>query len=308
MLEKPASAVLPALALKRRPRIDYYPYLLLAPALIVLTIVMLYPILVTVQLVVTDEWLMKSGSRFVGLENLVSLAQDPRFGAAVVRSIVWTLGSMVPSFVIGLALALLVNRPFRGKELVRGLLLVPWVIPPIVIGLIWRWIFDEFYGLYNYYLLALGLITEPMTILGDINHAMAGVILASNWMSIPFPFITCLAGLQAISTEYYEAAKADGANPWQLFWNVTWPLLRPIVSVTLILMFIWTFNSFDLVWALTRGGPKDATQILSLEAYRVTFQEGKLSYGATISVAMLLILLVVATVYVRRFYPREEEY
>jgi multiple sugar transport system permease protein len=200
-----------------------------------------------------------------------------------------------------MALALLLNRNLRFRGVYRALALIPWVMPMVAAGLVWRWIFDGAYGILNYSLLQLGIIHQYVTFLADLTFTWPSVLIVSWWKGYPFVYAVLLAGLQGISKEMYEAAAIDGATGWKAFLNVTLPQLRPVLFVLVLLESIWTANDFTSIWVLTQGGPPpDYTMTLTQLVYVNTQVFDRTAYGAAIAVFLMVWMMVLTVLYVRR--------
>jgi multiple sugar transport system permease protein len=275
---------------------------LLAPTAILLGLFIAYPFCEGVWLSVTDARVGVPG-HFVGLDNFAALWNDSIFRVAVWNTFVYTAVATVFKLGLGLWLALLLNRNFRGKAFTRAFILLPFIIPTVLSTIAWKWMFDPTFSVINWTLFQLGLIHARINWLGDPVLALISVIVVNVWRGVPFFAISLLAGLQTISPELQEAAAIDGARAWQRFWHVTWPLLLPVTTVVMLFSIIQTFSDFQLVYVLTGGGPANATQLFATYAYQIGVGTGLLSQGAAISLAMfpfLLIVVVVQLLYIRR--------
>jgi multiple sugar transport system permease protein len=275
---------------------------LLLPTLVLLALFIAYPFVKGIELSVTDAKVGVPGT-FVGLDNFRALANDSIFRVAVWNTFVYTAVTTVFKLALGLWLALLLNRHFRGKALTRAFVLLPFIIPTVLSTFAWKWMFDPTFSVINWTLFRLGLITGRINWLGDPTLAMVSVIIVNVWRGVPFYAISLLAGLQTINPELQEAAAIDGARPWQRFWHVTWPLLLPVTMVVVLFSVIQTFADFQLVYVLTGGGPANATHLFATYAYQIGVGTGLLSQGAAVSLAMFPVLLVVVIVqllYIRR--------
>jgi multiple sugar transport system permease protein len=275
---------------------------LLLPTVILLGLFIAYPFVEGVRLSVTDARVGVPGS-FVGLANFEALLDDSIFRTAVWNTFVYTVVATVFKLALGLWLALLLNRHFKGKAFTRAFILLPFIIPTVLSTFAWKWMFDPTFSVINWTLFQLGLIHARINWLGDPNLAMISVIIVNVWRGVPFYAISLLAGLQTINPELQEAAAIDGARPWQRFWHVTWPLLLPVTMVVVLFSVIQTFADFQLVYVLTGGGPANATQLFATYAYQIGVGTGLLGQGAAISLAMfpfLLIVVVVQLLYIRR--------
>ena len=277
-------------------------FVLLLPTMVLLALFMAYPFVKGVELALTDSTVGVPG-RFVGMQNFAQLLNDSIFRTAVWNTIVYTAVTTVFKLALGLWLALLLNRNFKGKALTRAFVLLPFIIPTVLSTFAWKWMFDPTFSVINWTLFRLGLISSRINWLGDPTLALISVIIVNIWRGVPFYAISLLAGLQTINPELQDAAAIDGARPWQRFWHVTWPLLLPVTLVVVLFSVIQTFADFQLVYVLTGGGPANATQLFATYAYQIGIGTGLLSQGAAISLAMfpvLLIIVIVQLVYIRR--------
>jgi multiple sugar transport system permease protein len=275
---------------------------LLAPTAILLGLFIAYPFCEGVWLSMTDARVGVPG-HYVGVANFKALLHDSIFLTAVWNTFIYTAVATVFKLGLGLWLALLLNRNFRGKAFTRAFILLPFIIPTVLSTLAWKWMFDPTFSVINWTLFHLGLIHARINWLGDPNLALISVIIVNVWRGVPFFAISLLAGLQTINPELQEAAAIDGARAWQRFWHVTWPLLLPVTMVVMLFSIIQTFADFQLVYVLTGGGPANATQLFATYAYQIGVGTGLLSQGAAISLAMfpfLLIVVVVQLLYIRR--------
>jgi multiple sugar transport system permease protein len=277
-------------------------FVLLLPTMVVLGLFIAYPFVKGVLLSVTDAKVGVPGS-FVGMQNFVLLLNDSIFRVAVWNTVVYTAVTTVFKLALGLWLALLLNRHFKGKALTRAFILLPFIIPTVLSTFAWKWMFDPTFSVINWTLFRFGLIGSRINWLGDPNLALISVIIVNIWRGVPFYAISLLAGLQTINPELHDAAAIDGARPWQRFWYVTWPLLLPVTMVVVLFSVIQTFADFQLVYVLTGGGPANATQLFATYAYQIGVGTGLLGQGAAISLAMFPVLFVVVIaqlLYIRR--------
>lgn len=236
---------------------------------------------------------------WVGLDNYRSAISSPLFGKALANTFLFTVGSIAGQFVIGLLLALYFKKRFPFSNTLRSLLLLPWLIPMIVSSAIWRWILDKDSGVLNNVLSSLGITSSNPGWLTTTSLALLSVIIVNIWIGIPFNTIILFGGLQDIPDELYEAASIDGASHIKLFWNITWPLLRPVVNVVLVLGVVYTLKVLDIILGLTDGGPANATQTLATQTYHLSFVQFDFGQGAAFSNVLILISLVFAVVYLR---------
>ena len=288
----------PLLSRAMRETLANYAYLL--PAAICLGGTVFFPILKSIHMSLFHNVLSRPQDyRFIGLGNYLRLVHDPTFWLTLKNSVVWVFCSVSIQFVLGFLGALLLNAEFRGRAFYRTLNLLPWIIPGVVVGLVWEYIYQPNYGPLNDILKRLGLLTVPIAWLSQPASAMASVIFANIWRGIPFFSIMILAGLQAIPDEVYEAATVDGASVTQRFWRITLPMLRPIIVVATATRIIWTFNYADLIFVMTSGGPANATQITSSYTLLTAYTDLDFGYAATLSVVLLVIMLVFTALYLK---------
>jgi multiple sugar transport system permease protein len=235
---------------------------------------------------------------FVGLDNYVTVLSSGLFGTALLNTVLFTVGSIAGQFVIGLGIALFFHRRFPLSGMLRSLLLLPWLIPLIVSGAVWRWILDQDNGALNRFLGALGIADHPGW-LTTTSLALITVIGVNIWIGIPFNTTILYGGLQDVPQELYEAAALDGATGWRAFQHVTWPLLRPVVNVVLVLGVVYTIKVLDIILGLTGGGPANATQTIATQAYHLSFREFRFGEGAAMGNVLIIISLVFALLYLR---------
>src|SRR4249920_3359573 len=279
---------------------------LLLPTLALLSLFIAYPFVKGVELSVTDAKVGVPGS-FVGLRNFAMLASDTIFREAVWNTFWYTGVTTVFKLALGLWLALLLNRHFKGKALVRAFILLPFIIPTVLSTFAWKWMFDPTFSVINWLLFHLGIIKQRINWLGDPDLAMTSIIVVNIWRGVPFFAISLLAGLQTISPELNEAAAIDGAKPWQRFRHITWPLLLPVTMVVVLFSVIQTFADFQIVYVMTGGGPANATHLFATYAYQIGVGTGLLSEGAAIALTMfpiLFLVVIIQLLYIRRVEVR----
>ena len=289
--------------LMRRLAVASEPWLYSSPALILIIAVMLVPLALGISYAFRDVRLLNPFSGgFVGLQHFEALAGDKNFARALKNTLLWAGASVFFQFTFGLILALLLDRPFRGRAIAQALVFLPWAVPSFLSGLNWAWLFNPVVGPLPHWFFALGLFDAPNNILSDPQHAMWGPIIANVWWGIPFFAITLLAALQAIPRDLYEAASIDGANAWDRFWHVTIPLLLPVLTIVMLFSIIQTFSDFQIVQVLTRGGPTDTTHLFGTLAFQTGMQGGRLGQGAAVALFMLpfLGLLTIAQLWYTR--------
>jgi multiple sugar transport system permease protein len=264
--------------------------LMIAPAAAFLLVFLAYPLGLGFWLGMTDATIGQPG-RFVGLANFISLAHDQIFWLSVFNTTFYTIVASGLKFGLGLYLALLLNRRMPMKSLIRAVVLLPFVTPTVLSAIAFWWIFDPQFSIISWSLIKLGLIHQYIDFLGSPWNARWSVIFANVWRGIPFVAITLLAGLQTISPSLYEAATLDGAGPWQRFRFVTLPMLSPIIAVVMTFSVLLTFTDFQLIYAITRGGPMNATQLMATLSFQRAITGGNLGEGAAIADAMVPFLL-----------------
>ncbi len=280
---------------------------LLAPAAALLLLVVAIPIVRLVALSFCRTELSHGiALRFAGLEPYARLWQDDRWWAALRNTAVFGLGSVTLEIVLGIAFALVLDRPFRGRRWARAVLLVPWALPTAVMALAWAWIFNDSFGVFNDLLSRLGLAPRPVAWLGQSATAMAAMVIADVWKTTPFVALIVLAGLQSIPTSVIDAARMDGASPWRTLWHIVLPLVRPALAVALAFRAIQALGAFDLPYVMTGGGPGGTTETLSLYAYRSLYRYLDFGYGAAIAVQSAALALVLLIGIVRLARSREE--
>jgi len=262
----------------------------LLPAAVILLLFLTYPLGLGVYLGFTDTRLGRPGI-WIGTENYEFLFEDSIFWLAVFNTILYTVVASLFKFVLGLWLALLLNRHLPFKAFLRAVVLLPWVVPTVLSGIAFWWIFDAQFSVISWALMQLGLIDAPINFLGDVTNARISVIAANIWRGIPFVAITLLAGLQTIPQSLYEAAVLDGASNWQRFRWITLPMLSPIIAVVMTFSVLFTFTDFQLIYVLTRGGPLNATHLMATLSFQRAIPGGQLGEGAAIASAMIPFLL-----------------
>jgi len=277
-------------------------YTMLIPASILFVLINIAPFIYGFILSFTDTNYLRpnSGQGFVGLQNFYDIVfNDPEFYGVLIYSFIYTIGVVILSYALGLLLAVLLNRDIKFRGLFRALALLPWLMPSVVAVVVWQTLLNDQVGIINGFMQNIGLIDKPIQFLAAPQLARIVVIITAVWKTYPFMMVVLLAGLQSIGDEMYEPAYIDGAGPLKVFRYITMPLLKPVTLIAISLMFIWTFNtlSFDNIYLLTRGGPANATFVLSIQTYYTAFFRGKIGYASAISIVMLLTISVIIIVY-----------
>ena len=309
MAVSPASVARPAnragrVATRRSifEREGVFSWVMLAPGVLFLLAFVAYPFFYGIFLSLEDRRVASAGI-FVGLANFATQAQDPVFWQVTRNTFVYTIVATLLKMVGGLAMALVINQRFRGRNLVRAFLLLPFIVPTVLSTVAWMWIFDPTFSVINWTLRTTGVITQNFSWLGNASLAMVSIIIVNTWRGLPFYGITLLAGLQTISPDLYEAAAIDGAGVVQRFWYITLPVIKPVLIIVTMFSVIFTFSDFQLPFILTHGGPANATHLFATYAFEIGTTAGQLGMGAAVALAMLpaLALLIVGlTLYLRR--------
>ena len=281
------------------------------PAVVYMLIFVGYPIVHNIILGFQDVDVMnflRGQKHFVGFENYVELFHDEVFFKSVGNTFVFTVCCLFFQFLIGFALAMFFNRKFSFARPVRGILMMPWMIPMTITALMFKFMFSTKVGVVNNILTGLGITSANIEWLTDQNIAMIPVIIANVWIGIPFNMILISTGLTSIPSEVYESAAIDGAGPFQQFIRITLPLMRSTIESILVLGFIYTFKVYDLVYVMTSGGPVNSTQLMSTYSYKLSFDNFLYSKGSAVANALLVILLLVGIVYLRITTRGEDAY
>lgn len=275
---------------------------LFLPSIVPIILFSVLPLLQGIYLGFTDYTLGAQTTRFIFLDNFIKMLHDSHFWASFRIGFIWTFSVTLGVLVLGMILAMLLNARLPLQGLARVLVLVPWAIPPVIKGLMWRMVYHPTAGFLNQWLLAWGLIQFPINILGDFTWALPAVIVVGIWTGLPQATVVFLAGLQSIPDELKEAAMLDGAGSWMVFRNVTLPLMVPVIVATAALELMWNFNSFGLVYVLTEGGPAGSTKLPMLLAYEEAFSFGNIGYASALGLALVLVVGVLVYFIVRNQY------
>ena len=278
------------------------PYLLVAPAVMVLFALSIYPLFYAVR--VSFQTGAGQNTRWT-LQNFTRLASDDFFHAALAHTLIYATVALTFEFLLGLGLALLLNREMRGRNLFRAALLVPLMLPPVVVGVVWRLMLNPNFGSINGTLKSMGFGTEALTWTASPKLALMSVIAVDVWQWTPFVFLVLLAGLQAIPQEPYEAARIDGSSAWQTFLHITLPLLKPAILIALLLRTMDLLRVFDQIFILTEGGPGFATETISLYIYRAAFRFGNFGYAVAMSFVLLIVTNIISLLYIRLLQRQE---
>ncbi len=276
-----------------------YAYAMASPSILLVVVIVMYPLLNGIFLSFHDKYLLAADMSFIGARNYLELFRDPEFLKSLRVTAVFVIGGTFAQLVMGILIAELIHHVPWGRSLFRSLMLLPWAVPLIVTGIVWRWMYNDLYGVINFFLNKLGLIGIYEPWLGQTETALMAVMVAYIWRSVPFMILVILAGLQSIDTDLYEAASIDGASPLDRFRFITVPGLRPVILIGVLLTAIWSFQEFPIVWTMTKGGPAGATEILPIHVYLTAFIGNEFSYGAAMATIMFVVLLIFSVFYVR---------
>jgi ABC-type sugar transport system permease subunit len=279
------------------------PYLFITPNIVVFAVFMFAPILLAFYISL-NEWTLIGYPTFVGLGNYLDLLKDPEFWRAFLNTGIYTVGTVPTSIVLGLAVAVGLNRKLPGRTLLRSIFFVPVIISLVAVALIADWIFNDNYGIINTALNAVGIGSVPW--LSSSKWAMASLVITTLWIRLGFNMVVYLAALQSIPAELYDAARVDGAAAWKRFRHITWPLLRPTTFLLVIINIIYSLHVFDLIYVMTGGGPGFSTTVLVQYIYQMGFTEGQMGYASAIGVVLYLLLLVI-TVFQWRVTRQSED-
>ena len=282
------------------------PYLLIFPSIIVLVSLILYPLCFSLWMSFYRYELGGLKPQFTGLQNYLTIWKDPVFWLALRNTIFWVVGSVSGQLLLGMVIALLLNRQIRGRAFFRGVFFFPWVVPIVVTAFVWRWLYNEQYGIINCTLMSLGIIKIPLFFLSSTELAMASATLVNIWIGTPFAVVMILAALQTIPFVQYEAARVDGASTLQEFWHVTLPHLSRIIGILVLLRTIWIANNFATMWLLTKGGPSQATETLPIQVYLRAFGARNFGEGSSVAAMMFLMLIALIMIYFKLLKGEKE--
>lgn len=284
-------------------------YLMTIPASILILVVSIYPLFQGILLGFQNYNLQKPKKRaFNGFDNYIKLfTEDTEFHSAILYTFIYTFATVAIAYLLGLFLAMLLNRHIKGRGVFRTLALLPWIVAPSVASTNWIWLMNDQVGWINKFLKSIGLIDNSILFLADEKFARVTVIFTDMWRDYPFMIIVILAGLQSIPKDLYESAYIDGAGFWKSFRYITMPMIKGVSAISTILMFIWVFNHFDNIYLITNGGPNNATFTLPILTYYTAFYRSNIGYASSMASMMLIVLLVVALIYLRVMKTNNEE-
>ena len=283
------------------------PWILLSPAIIVIGIFAAYPLIRSIWMSLNEVSPFNGTLTFVGFDNFVTAVSDPGFVGYLGRTAGWVGGAVLFQLLGGLCLALLVNTKFPLRGVYRGLMMVPWATPSVLVALMWKWLLDPNSGIVNKTLLGLGIVDKPIEFLSSSGTALPTLVMIDVWQGIPLFAVMILAALQSVSGDLKEAAATDGCGPFRVFRYVIWPAILPTILITGLLRIIWTANYVDLILILTGGGPGVSSATLALQSYLTAYRSTKFGPGAAYSVIQALILVIFVILYLRLTAKNEKD-
>jgi multiple sugar transport system permease protein len=290
-----------------KKNIKLLPYTLLLPAIIIILSIFITPIIQAILLSFTETSLVSfREQKFVGLSNYINFFTSVDFSTTIKATLIFVIGNVFLTYVVGLTAALLLNLNLKPSILFRGIFILPWAVPQVVLAIVWKWMINPQYGIINYFLniFSFGLIPKDISFLNNYKTALIVIIVITVWRQYPIACIMLLAGIKSIPNQLYEAAAVDGANSVKKFFYITLPGLRYVTAVLLLLLTIWSFGNFVIIWLMTQGGPADRTATLPIFSYINAFLFNKVGYGAAIGVLCLIISLTISILYYV-FFMRE---
>lgn len=284
-------------------------YLYVAPAIVVMLIVIGYPIYYTIELSFFDTpaSLALSDKTFNGLDNYATILTSPVFWKVTWQTVLWTALSTLFAFLIGLAAALALHREFVGRGFLRAMLLIPWVVSAVAASYVWKWLYHSDFGAIGAMLVQLGLTDQPINFVDNVHTSLYSLIVVNVWKEFSFAMIMLMAGLQTVPDTLLRAAQVDGASAWQRFWHVTFPHLRGVSMVTLLLLAVQNFNSFIIPWIMTGGGPAGSSDIWITHIYQLAFGRQRWGVASAYAVILFIVMMVLGYFYVRALTKGERK-
>lgn len=271
--------------------------LLVMPMVLFMLVLVAYPLINLFSLSTQNYNILSQSSKFIGLRNFQKILSGSDFWQSLLRTLIYAIGSLIPSAILGTLFAVLLNKDFPCRSFVRSFVIFPYIIPMVVTCAIFRYMFNDLVGVLDHLAVTLGLANGTLNLFGTYGLAMVGVVLVSVWKYAPMIMIAVLGKLQTISKDYYEAAQVDGATQWQQFWRITFPFILPPLTVVMLMRFIFLFNKWDIIYLLTSGGPLNATATLPMMLYSEAFSSYNMGKAAAIGVVMFLILFISSKFY-----------
>jgi len=281
-------------------------YLFISPTTIALLLLVIYPIIYGIVISLFNTNLINKWD-FVGFKYFIDVLFSSRFHQSLAATFHFTFFTVIGNFIVGIALAVILNKNLPGSLFFKTILIVPWLFPEVVVGLLWKWMFNSIYGIINHFLTIANVINEPVTWLGNPDSAPWAIVITAIWKGYPIVMIFVLAGLQTIPKELYEAANLDGASKVQTFFFITIPMIKPILLVTLVLETVWWLKHFTLIWLLTQGGPVNATNVVSISIFRSAFESFRFGQAAATAVLVFFICIFISKLYKTLITTNENE-
>lgn len=282
-------------------------FLFILPALLVVVLLLFYPVISSVFYSFTTKHLIKSSYDFIWFDNYIKILSDPEFYSAFFTTVKWTVVSLTGQILVGFTAAMALNRIKHGSDIFRTILIIPWAFPTIVIALSWKWILNGVSGFLPNFLVKIGLFEVAPQFLSDATLVFSTMVFINIWFGAPLIMVNVLSALQTVPKDHYEAAQIDGATPWQSFIHITVPHIRVVVGLLVVLRTIWIFNSFDIIYLITGGGPANLTQTVPIYAYNVGWGLKQLGRSSAVTVLLLLFLLCVSMLYFKLLDGWEKE-
>lgn len=282
-----------------------FAYLVNAPMIIYLACFLAFPMVLGLYMSFTNKTIGNPAS-FVGFKNYIRLLGDAEYRRSILNTVFFTAVSILVKTVLGMLMALSLNQKFKGRNIARALLMIPWTLPNIVVVYNWRWIFNSTGGIANYILKSLHITNTDIIWFGSAGLAMATIIVANVWRGTPFFGVSILAKLQTIPKDYYEAAEIDGAGLWQKFRHITLPEVKDVTILSALMSTIWTINEFETVWLLTGGGPNGTTEVMNVYSYKTAMRSMMLGRGIAVAVLAMPVLMILISILTRRMLPEGE--
>jgi multiple sugar transport system permease protein len=274
------------------------PYTFILPAILTIFAIMIIPIFVAIGISFTDAKLLSfNQAKFIGLQNYTTFLTDRNFKYVITATSIYVIGGVALTYIFGLITATILNQKIKGRFLFRAMMILPWVIPQVVLVLIFRWMLNPQYGVINYLFASVGLISRDFGWLSHGHFAILAILMVTLWKQYPLGCLILLAGMKSIPDELYEAASVDGANSVQKFIHITIPGLRYVTAVLILLLVIWSFGNFVIIWLMTQGGPANRTATLTIFTYLNAFKFSKLGYASAIGFICLIVSLVFSVIY-----------
>lgn len=284
---------------------DWSPFYFLLPAMVLMVLLYAYPLFLTLIQSFQEVQLFGEESSFIGLDNYRQLLNDSNFYHNLSVTVRYSFFTIILKMVGGLVLALSINSDIYGRKIIRFLMLIPWALPQVAVAVVWQWIYNGHYGYLNYFLQQINLLQTNISWLADMDLTLYAVSFVDAWMGWPLVTMMILAGLEAIPESLYEASRLDGANRINQFFHITLSEIRPVLLITTTLVSIWTFNSFNVIYILTQGGPLRQTETLMMRVYNESFQNFNFGVSSALSVLIILLLVLFTSVYISQLMKEE---